>query len=131
MGSKSDSEVREPAGKILKEFGISFEVKVLSVHRTPDQTISYAKIARDRGEKVIIAGASGAAHLPGIIAWVTTLPVIGVPIKSKELNGLDSLLSSNAFRNSRRYCCKRRINQCRTFSSGNVGGWKLGIYGET
>jgi 5-(carboxyamino)imidazole ribonucleotide mutase len=93
MGSSSDSEVMEPARQILKEFDIPCEVKVLSAHRTPDQTISYVRSAKERGIKVIIAAAGGAAHLPGIVAAVTTLPVIGVPIKSKALNGFDSLLS--------------------------------------
>jgi len=93
MGSASDVEIMEPARQILKEFGIEFEVKVLSAHRTPDQTIQYAKDARQRGIRVLIAGAGGAAHLPGILAAETLLPVIGVPIKSKALNGLDSLLS--------------------------------------
>jgi 5-(carboxyamino)imidazole ribonucleotide mutase len=93
MGSSSDSEIMEPARQILKEFDVPCEVKVLSAHRTPDQTISYVKSAKERGIKVIIAAAGGAAHLPGIAAAVTTLPVIGVPIKSKALNGLDSLLS--------------------------------------
>jgi 5-(carboxyamino)imidazole ribonucleotide mutase len=93
MGSSSDNEVMEPARQILKEFDIPCEVKVLSAHRTPDQTISYVKSAKERGIKVIIAAAGGAAHLPGIVAAVTTLPVIGVPIKSKALSGFDSLLS--------------------------------------
>jgi 5-(carboxyamino)imidazole ribonucleotide mutase len=93
MGSTSDSETMEPARQILKEFDIPSEVKVLSAHRTPEQTINYVKAAKGRGTKIIIAGAGGAAHLPGIAAAVTTLPVIGVPIKSKSLNGLDSLLS--------------------------------------
>jgi 5-(carboxyamino)imidazole ribonucleotide mutase len=93
MGSSSDSEIMEPARQILKEFDIACEVKVLSAHRTPDQTISYIKTAKERGIKVIIAAAGGAAHLPGILAAETTLPVIGVPIKSKALNGIDSLLS--------------------------------------
>jgi 5-(carboxyamino)imidazole ribonucleotide mutase len=93
MGSTSDMEIMEPTKQILKEFGIEFEVKVLSAHRTPDQTIQYAKEARQRGIRVLIAGAGGAAHLPGILAAETLLPVIGVPIKSKALNGLDSLLS--------------------------------------
>ncbi len=93
MGSTSDSETMEPARQVLKEFDIRCEVKVLSAHRTPDQTINFAKSAKGRGIKIIIAGAGGAAHLPGIIAAVTTLPVIGVPIKSKALNGIDSLLS--------------------------------------
>jgi 5-(carboxyamino)imidazole ribonucleotide mutase len=93
MGSISDSETMEPARQILKEFDIPCEMKVLSAHRTPEQTINYVKTAKGRGTKVIIAGAGGAAHLPGIAAAVTTLPVIGIPIKSKSLNGLDSLLS--------------------------------------
>jgi 5-(carboxyamino)imidazole ribonucleotide mutase len=93
MGSSSDADTMEPARQILKEFDIPCEMKVLSAHRTPDQTISYVKAAKERGIKIIIAGAGGAAHLPGIVAAVTTLPVIGIPIKSKSLNGLDSLLS--------------------------------------
>ena len=93
MGSTSDADTMEPARQILKEFDILCEVKVLSAHRTPEQTISYVKAAKERGIKIIIAGAGGAAHLPGIVAAVTTLPVIGIPIKSKSLNGLDSLLS--------------------------------------
>jgi phosphoribosylaminoimidazole carboxylase PurE protein len=93
MGSASDADTMEPARQILKEFDVSCEVKVLSAHRTPEQTIEYAKAAKGRGIKVLIAGAGGAAHLAGIVAAVTTLPVIGVPIKSKTLNGFDSLLS--------------------------------------
>jgi 5-(carboxyamino)imidazole ribonucleotide mutase len=93
MGSTSDADTMEPARQILKEFDVPCEMKVLSAHRTPEQTIGYAKAAKGRGTKIIIAGAGGAAHLPGIIAAVTTLPVIGIPIKSKSLNGLDSLLS--------------------------------------
>lgn len=93
MGSASDMETMEPARQLLKEFGIECDVKVLSAHRTPDQTIQYAKEAKQQGIRVFIAGAGGAAHLPGILAAETLLPVIGVPIKSKALNGLDSLLS--------------------------------------
>jgi 5-(carboxyamino)imidazole ribonucleotide mutase len=93
MGSTSDAEIMEQAKQILKEFEVPCEMKVLSAHRTPDQTIEYAKTAKERGIKVIIAGAGGAAHLAGIVAAVTTLPVIGIPIKSKSLNGIDSLLS--------------------------------------
>ena len=93
MGSTSDADTMEPARQILKEFDVLCEMKVLSAHRTPEQTISYVKAAKERGIKIIIAGAGGAAHLPGIVAAVTTLPVIGIPIKSKSLNGLDSLLS--------------------------------------
>jgi phosphoribosylaminoimidazole carboxylase PurE protein len=93
MGSISDAETMEPARQILKEFDVPCEMKVLSAHRTPEQTMAYVKAAKGRGTKIIIAGAGGAAHLPGIVAAVTTLPVIGIPIKSKSLNGLDSLLS--------------------------------------
>jgi 5-(carboxyamino)imidazole ribonucleotide mutase len=93
MGSVSDADTMEPARQILKEFDVPCEMKVLSAHRTPEQTISYVKAAKGRGTKIIIAGAGGAAHLAGIVAAVTTLPVIGIPIKSKALNGLDSLLS--------------------------------------
>jgi 5-(carboxyamino)imidazole ribonucleotide mutase len=93
MGSASDAEVMEPARKILGEFGVPCEFKVVSAHRTPDLAFQYAEGAQSRGIKIIIAGAGGAAHLAGVIAAKTTLPVIGVPVKSKSLNGLDSLLS--------------------------------------
>ncbi len=93
MGSASDSETMDPARKMLGEFGIECEFKVISAHRTPDYAFEYAEKAQARGIKVIIAGAGGAAHLAGVIAAKTILPVIGVPIKSKSLNGLDSLLS--------------------------------------
>jgi 5-(carboxyamino)imidazole ribonucleotide mutase len=93
MGSASDLEAVEPARTILKEFEIPFEMKVLSAHRTPDQALQYAAEAESRNLEVIIAAAGGAAHLPGVVAAKTLLPVIGIPIKSKSLNGLDSLLS--------------------------------------
>ena len=93
MGSKSDWETMKHACEILEELEIPFEKKVVSAHRTPDLMFEYAEQARDRGIKVIIAGAGGAAHLPGMVAAKTTLPVIGVPVQSKALNGLDSLLS--------------------------------------
>ncbi|MTH54181.1 5-(carboxyamino)imidazole ribonucleotide mutase [Bacillus mangrovi] len=93
MGSQSDWETMAHACKVLDELEIFYEKKVVSAHRTPDLMFDYAEIARDRGLKVIIAGAGGAAHLPGMVASKTTLPVIGVPIQSKALNGLDSLLS--------------------------------------
>ncbi len=93
MGSASDAETMEPARAILKEFGIECEFKVLSAHRTPDHALKYAEDASGRGIEVLIAGAGGAAHLPGVLAAKTILPVIGVPIQSKSLNGLDSLLS--------------------------------------
>ena len=93
MGSDSDLPVMDGAIKIFKEFNIPYEVKILSAHRTPDQHAEYSKTAIKRGVKVIIAAAGGAAHLPGVTAAHTILPVIGVPIKSKALNGMDSLLS--------------------------------------
>ena len=93
MGSASDWDVMSPACTTLEEFGIPYEKKVLSAHRNPGPLADYVKAARDNGFDVIIAGAGGAAHLPGVIAAFTTLPVIGVPVKSKALNGLDSLLS--------------------------------------
>jgi 5-(carboxyamino)imidazole ribonucleotide mutase len=93
MGSASDAEIMEPARKTLGEFGIECEFRVISAHRTPDVAFKYAEEAQGRGLKVIIAGAGGAAHLAGVIAAKTVLPVIGVPVKSKALNGLDSLLS--------------------------------------
>ena len=93
MGSDSDLPVMEDAVKVLKEFGIGYEVKVLSAHRTPNQHAEYSRTAIDRGLKVIIAAAGGAAHLPGVTAAQTILPVIGVPIKGKSLEGMDALLS--------------------------------------
>ena len=83
----------QQAAEVCEQFGVNYEIKVVSAHRTPEDMINYGKDASDRGLKVIIAGAGGAAHLPGMLASVTTLPVIGVPIQSKSLNGLDSLLS--------------------------------------
>ncbi|XKH51799.1 5-(carboxyamino)imidazole ribonucleotide mutase [Chryseomicrobium palamuruense] len=93
MGSTSDWETMKHACEVLEELEIAFEKKVVSAHRTPDVMFAYAEQARDRGIQVIIAGAGGAAHLPGMVAAKTTLPVIGVPVQSKALNGLDSLLS--------------------------------------
>ena len=93
MGSDSDLPVMEDAVKLLKEFEVGYEVKVLSAHRTPNQHAEYSRSAIDRGLKVIIAAAGGAAHLPGVTAAQTTLPVIGVPIKGKSLEGMDALLS--------------------------------------
>jgi len=93
MGSTSDWNVMQEACTILDEFGIPYEKEVVIAHRTPDRMFEYAETARARGLKVIIAGAGGAAHLPGMTAAKTTLPVIGVPVKSSNLNGLDSLLS--------------------------------------
>ncbi|MFD2287379.1 5-(carboxyamino)imidazole ribonucleotide mutase [Pedobacter petrophilus] len=94
MGSKSDLPVMQDAADVLKEFGISYEITVVSAHRTPERMFNYAKEAQGRGLKVIIAGAGGAAHLPGMVASITTLPVIGVPVKSSNsIDGWDSILS--------------------------------------
>ncbi len=93
MGSRSDWETMQHATNTLDELGVSYEVKVVSAHRTPDLLFEYAGSAVDRGLKVIIAGAGGAAHLPGMAASKTRLPVLGVPVQSKALNGMDSLLS--------------------------------------
>jgi len=93
MGSRSDWDTMKHATEILKELGIAFETKVVSAHRTPQRLITYATGAKARGIKVIIAGAGGAAHLPGMIASMTMLPVLGVPIETRALKGLDSLLS--------------------------------------
>ena len=94
MGSDSDLEIMREAGKALDEFGIAYEIDVTSAHRSPDRTAEFARKAAAQGIRVIIAGAGGAAHLAGVIAAHTTLPVIGVPIPSTSLNGMDSLLST-------------------------------------
>ena len=94
MGSQSDLETMSEAVNLLKEFGVEYEVRVLSAHRTPEEVAKFAKDARKNGIKAIIAGAGGAAALAGVIAAHTTLPVIGVPIETSSLNGLDSLLST-------------------------------------
>ncbi len=93
MGSNSDWPVMEHAAQFLKEFGVEYEARVVSAHRTPDLMFEYAETARARGIKAIIAGAGGAAHLPGMVAAKTTVPVLGVPVPSKYLRGEDSLLS--------------------------------------
>jgi 5-(carboxyamino)imidazole ribonucleotide mutase len=93
MGSDSDWPVMAAAAAVLEEFGVPHEARVVSAHRTPDLLFEYAESARERGLKAIIAGAGGAAHLPGMLAAKTTLPVLGVPVPSKQLKGLDSLLS--------------------------------------
>jgi len=94
MGSESDLKIMQEAADVLKNFGIEFELTVVSAHRTPERMMEYASTASERGLKVIIAGAGGAAHLPGMVAAVTTLPVIGVPIKSSNsIDGWDSVLS--------------------------------------
>ena len=93
MGSKSDWPTMEHAADMLDKLGVPYETRVVSAHRTPDLLFDYAKTAADRGLKVIIGGAGGAAHLPGMVASQTPLPILGVPVQSKALNGLDSLLS--------------------------------------
>ncbi|MCQ6959424.1 5-(carboxyamino)imidazole ribonucleotide mutase [Mucilaginibacter aquariorum] len=94
MGSKSDLHIMQDAADVLKELGVDYEITVVSAHRTPDRMFSYARAAADRGIKVIIAGAGGAAHLPGMVASLTHLPVIGVPVKSSNsIDGWDSILS--------------------------------------
>ena len=93
MGSKSDTEIMQPAVDILKGFGVDCEVNIISAHRTPDKARDYAQGAREKGIEVIIAAAGGAAHLPGVIASWTTLPVIGIPLASSDLKGVDALYS--------------------------------------
>lgn len=94
MGSTSDLPVMKEAAEILEQFNVSFEIDIVSAHRTPDKMVEYGRSAKERGLKVIIAGAGGAAHLPGMIASLTTLPVIGVPVKSRNsIDGWDSILS--------------------------------------
>lgn len=93
MGSTSDLPTMKAAAEALEEFGVAYEMEVVSAHRTPDRMFEYARSARARGLHVIIAGAGGAAHLPGMVASLTTLPVIGVPVQSKALSGIDSLYS--------------------------------------
>ena len=93
MGSQSDWDTMKLASEILNDFKVSYETKIVSAHRTPERLFSYAKAVKKRGIKVIIAGAGGAAHLPGMISSISDLPVLGVPVESKFVNGLDSLLS--------------------------------------
>lgn len=93
MGSKSDLDTMKACAEVLDEFGVAHEVRVVSAHRTPENMFGYAQTARERGLKVIVAGAGGAAHLPGMVASLTTLPVIGVPVETKSLGGVDSLYS--------------------------------------
>lgn len=93
MGSRSDWDVMQHAARILADFGVAFEARIVSAHRTPDLLFEYAELASSRGLRAIIAGAGGAAHLPGMLAAKTTVPVLGVPVTSKHLQGLDSLYS--------------------------------------
>ena len=124
MGSKSDWETMKHACEILDLFEISYEKKVVSAHRTPDLMFEYAEEAREKGLKVIIAGAGGAAHLPGMVAAKTTLPVIGVPVQSKALNGLRFTFidCSNARRSSSRNGCDWNswCKKCRFACSSNT-----------
>ncbi|MFW5856487.1 MAG: 5-(carboxyamino)imidazole ribonucleotide mutase [Planctomycetota bacterium] len=93
MGSKSDADVMDAAAKILDPFGVPFEMRIISAHRTPERAVEYGKGLVERGVRIVIAGAGKSAHLPGVIAALTTLPVIGVPMETSDLGGLDSLLS--------------------------------------
>ncbi len=93
MGSRSDWRVMQSAALVLEELGIGYEAKIVSAHRTPDRLVQYARTARERGLKAIIAGAGGAAHLPGMTAAMTPLPVLGVPVDATALNGMDALMS--------------------------------------
>ena len=121
MGSDSDFPIMSESAKFLDEMGMTYDMKILSVHRCPDDAISYAKGLNVRGVKAIIAGAGGAAHLPGIFAAVNTCPVIGVPIHSKTLNGIDSLYSivQMPSRNSSCNSCNKWSKKCSNFSFTN------------
>jgi 5-(carboxyamino)imidazole ribonucleotide mutase len=121
MGSKSDWPTMEQAAKMLEEFGVSYEAEVVSAHRTPDKMMQYAESAMKRGLSLIIAGAGGAAHLPGMVAAKTSIPVLGVPVKSSALDGLDSLLSVRLERRMLR-CLRCRFWRLRTRCS--LASWK-------
>lgn len=115
MGSKSDWPTMKLAADMLDQFGVSYETKVVSAHRTPQLLADYASSAKERGIKVIIAGAGGAAHLPGMAAAFTSLPVLGVPVQSRALKGMDSLLSivQNAKRHCSRHVSDWRSGRCK------------------
>ena len=119
MGSQSDWAVMRHAAEVLREFGLSYEAKVVSAHRTPRLLYAYAETARARGIECIIAGAGGAAHLPGMLAAITTLPVLGVPVPSRHLNGLDSLLSIGQM---------PRGVPVATFAIGEAGAANAGLF---
>ena len=124
MGSESDLPTMQPALDVLREFGVAFEARVLSAHRTPRAMTSWTESARSRGIRVVIAGAGGAAHLPGMIAASTPLPVIGVPVETRALKGIDSLLSivqMPGWRRARRDSRYRRSAQCRTAGLADPG----------
>ena len=113
MGSKSDLPIMEKAAEILSEFGLDYEMRILSAHRTPEEAGEFARQAKERGFSVIIAGAGLAAHLPGVLASWTTLPVIGVPLSSKALGGLDALASIVQMpRHSCGHCGNRQCSKC-------------------
>ncbi len=121
MGSDSDLPIMKECADFLENMPISFEMKILSVHRCPDEAITYAKSLKERNVKVIIAGAGGSAHLPGIFASVNTCPVIGVPIYSKTLNGIDSLYSIVQMPSRNTCCnsCNKRCQKCRYTCKSN------------
>src|SRR4029077_14536982 len=120
MGSDSDWEVMQHAARHLEQFSVAYEARVLSAHRTPDEMFRYAEAAAQRGLKCIIAGAGGAAHLPGMLAAKTTLPVLGLPVPSRHLQGLDSLLSIVQM---------PRGVPVATFAIGGAGGINGGLFG--
>ena len=119
MGSDSDLPIMSKSAEFLEDMGISYEMKILSVHRCPDEAFNYAKSLKEKNVKAIIAGAGGAAHLPGIFAAVNTCPVIGVPIHSKTLNGLDSLYSIVQMP-SRYSCCNSSNRWCKECSNSSL-----------
>ena len=126
MGSDSDLPIMRESAKFLEDIGVSYEIKILSVHRCVDEAINYAKDLKNRNVKAIIAGAGGAAHLPGIFAAVNTCPVIGVPIHSKTLSGIDSLYSIVQMP-SRNSCCNssnKWSKKCCNFSMSNNRNFK-------
>ena len=130
MGSTSDYEVMSGAEQMLKQFGVEYETRVISAHRTPDLMFEYSKSLKDRGFGVVIAGAGGAAHLAGVAAGLTTLPVIAVPMATKNLGGLDSLLSMVQMPTACRHCRNRRSKECRHPGSGDPCLGRQGAFGQ-
>ena len=128
MGSDSDLPVMSKAAEILEQFGVEYEMTIISAHREPDVFFEYAKSAEEKGWKVIIAGAGMAAHLPGMCAAIFPLPVIGVPMHTKSLGGVDSLYS--IVRDTGRYGGHRRRSQCRDSCRKDFGGFGSGFTGE-
>jgi hypothetical protein len=131
MGSDSDLEVMREAGKALDEFSIAYEMDVTSAHRSPDRTAEFARKAAERGIRVIIAGAGGAAHLAGVIAAHTTLPVIGVPIPSTSLQGMDSLLATVQMPAGLRSRSAGRELRTREFWRLKSLGWRMLLWGRS